>query len=189
MSHWNIEYYLGLLSASMFYGAAHQQPQMCQIMLSTNRPNIVCGQVTVVFIQNQDCQKTPIQLLKTPTGVMKVSTPEATAMDMMRFIRQSGGMNRIVTVLDELAESMTKEKLNDLTKIVNTAAWVQRLGYLLDKLGYNDLSQPLYDYLSMLKTKKIVPLVPYASSKGTQKNKKWRVAINVAVESDLDDID
>jgi len=186
MSHWKKEYYVGLLSASMFYGAAHQQPQMCQIIVSMKRPNVVCGQVTMEFIQNTACEKTPIQLLKTPTGTMKVSTPEATAMDMMKFIKQSGGLNRIVTVLDELAESMTKEKLDDLTKIFKETTWMQRLGHLLDKLGYNDLSQPLYEYLSTLKTR-IVPLVPYSSTAGRKKDKKWRITINADVESDLDD--
>lgn len=188
MNYWNREYYVALLSASMFYGAAHQQPQMCQVMLTNTRLNIVCGRVSMEFIQNNACERTPTQLLKTPTGTMKVSTPEATAMDLMRFIKQSGGINRVATVLSELAESMSQEKLIDLTKLFTETTWMQRLGFLLDKLGHSLLAQPLQDYLNTVKTR-IVPLVPYASTTvETKKDKKWRVAININVESDLDDI-
>jgi len=187
MSYWNREYYVALLSASMFYGAAHQQPQTCQVMVSDKRSDVVCGHVTLEFIQNKLCGKTPLRLLKTPTGTMKVSTPEATAMNMMKFIKQSGGMNRVLTVLAELTESMSEEDLTDLLKLLPEVTWIQRLGHLLDRLDCHNLAKPLHDRLSMIKTR-TVPLVPYAPIVGVKYDKRWHVAVNIDLEGDLDDI-
>ncbi len=187
MSHWHKKYYIGLLSAAMFHGAAHQQPQSFQVILPLTRPKVVCGNVTVDFIQNASCVKTPIQLMKTPSGTICVSTPEATAMDLVKFMRQSGGMSRVVTVLHELAESVDAKKLVELTHVFAESAWVQRLGYLLDKLSYTELAQALYEHLGSIKSR-MIPLVPYLSVNNAQKNKKWRILVNTLVESDLDDI-
>jgi len=187
MSHWHKKYYVGLLSAAMFHGAAHQQPQGFQVLLPLTRPRIICGKVTIAFVQNSSCVKTPIQRMKTPSGTICVSTPEATAMDLVKFIRQSGGISRVATVLHELAENIDAEKLVELTHLFTESAWIQRLGYLLDKLGYSELAQVLCEYVGSIKTR-MIPLVPYLPTVNAQKNKKWRIAVNTTVESDLDDI-
>jgi len=187
LSHWKKEYYVGLLSAAMFYGAAHHQPQNFQVMLSSARPRILCGGVTIDFIQNSSCMKTLTQRLKTPTGTLRISTPEATAMDLVKFIRQSGGINRVVTVLHELSESLEEKRLMELAHLFVESTWVQRLGYLLDRLGHDDLAQPLHEYLGAVKTR-IVPLVPYLPIENAERDKKWKIVVNTKIGSNLDDI-
>ncbi len=186
MAYWNKPYYVGLLSAAMFHGAAHQQPQIFQVMLALTRPRIIRGKVTIDFIQNSSCMKTPVQKMKTPSGTVSVSTPEATAMDLVKYIRQSGGINRVATVLHELFENIKIDKLLSLTHLFGESAWVQRLGFLLDELGYEEQAESLYQYLGSVKTRTI-PLVPYLPVSDVEKNKKWRIAINAIVKSDLDD--
>ena len=53
----------------------------------------------------------PRHSLQTETGTMVVSTPEATALDVVRFPRAAGQWNNIATVLVELAENMDPERL------------------------------------------------------------------------------
>ncbi len=65
---------------------------------------------------------------------------------------------------------------------------MQRLGYLLEYLGHNELAAVIYQHIKNKKTN-IVPLVPHSSITRTQRNTKWRVAINAIVESDIDDTD
>ena len=186
MSHWHKTYYVGLLSAAMFHGAAHQQPQNVQVMLPTTRPSIICGKVAIQFIQNASCHKTPVKSLKTPTGTLLVSTAEATAMDLVKFMRQSGGINRVATVIHELGENLDKQKLLELTTLFKKSAWVQRLGYLLEILGYEDMAQSLLTHLQTTKTR-MIPLVPYLGIDNAKKCKKWCIYINAHIESDLDD--
>ena len=186
MSHWHKTYYVGLLSAAMFHGAAHQQPQAVQVMLPAARPDIICGKVVIQFIQNVSCHKTPVEPLKTPTGALLVSTAEATAMDLVRFMRRSAGINRVATIIHELGEKLDKKKLLELTTVFKESAWVQRLGYLLETLGHVDTAQSLLDYLKTTKSR-MIPLVPYLGIDNAEKCKKWRIYINANVESDLDE--
>jgi len=184
MRHLKKDYYVSLLSAALYYGAAHQQPQMLQVMVQDKRHNIRCGNVFIEFIKNTHCAKTPIQKIKTRTGFMKVSTSEATAVDIIKYMRQSGGIYRIATVIDELAESMDGKALCQLAMKEKKAPWVSRLGYLLDKLGHIDLASKLYEKFD--NNVRITPLVPYAPIVGVLRDRKWRIAINAEVESDLD---
>ena len=186
MHHLNKSYYVSLLSAALYYGAAHQQPQIFQIMVRNKKEDIRCGNIYVEFIKNIHCDKIPIRQIKTRTGYMKISTPEATAMDMLKYMRQCGGINRIATVIEELAESMSEKALNKLVIQSDGYAWVYRLGFLLDKFGHSKLATALYKNLDKNPTD-IIPLVPYASRRGAARDKKWRIAINAKVESDLDD--
>lgn len=186
LAHWGKPYYVGLLSAAMFHGAAHQQPQIFQVILPLTRSRIVCGKVSIDFIQKSSCLKTLTQQLKTPSGTLCVSTPEATAMDLVKFMRQSGGVNRVATVLHELSESIETERLLKLARLFPESAWMQRLGYLLEELDYSEHAQFLYEHLVTLKTR-MIPLVPYLPVANAQSNKKWKVILNATVESDLND--
>ncbi|MCK4820490.1 hypothetical protein KA005_32295, partial [bacterium] len=53
-------YYMTLLSAAERYGAAHQRPQISQVMLRKNRRSIRCGLVLVDFIARADLEKMPL---------------------------------------------------------------------------------------------------------------------------------
>lgn len=62
-----VPYYFGLLSAAAFYGAAHQQPQVAQVVVPKNRPAIECGRVKVEFIARGNLVEIPLAL-STPLG-------------------------------------------------------------------------------------------------------------------------
>ncbi len=49
MVHKQLSYYVGLLSAAQYYGAAHHRPQEFQVLLEKSRRPIRCGRVRVRF--------------------------------------------------------------------------------------------------------------------------------------------
>jgi predicted transcriptional regulator of viral defense system len=186
MEHLGLHYYAALISAALYHGAAHQQPQIFQVMVSTEHTNIQCGRVRIQFITNHNLDKNDVISLNTRTGVMRVATPETTAKDLLLFIRQSGGIGRVATVIDELAEVLNKKKLQALAKKSEQLQWVQRLGYVLEKLKHLELAESLFAVIQD-KNLRITPLVPYRTMTRFPRDNKWRIAINANVESDLND--
>ena len=185
MQYLNMDYYVALLSAALYHGAAHQQPQIFQIMVNKARPSVECGQVRIQFIKNKNLNEGETSLLKTRTGTMCVSTPESTVRDLLNFQGQSGGIGQIATVINELAEILGFERLKELTLKSQQYQWIQRLGYLLEMFEYNELAESLY---SLIETKKlrVIGIVSQRTITGFPRDRKWRVAKNAIIESDLD---
>jgi len=53
MKHLDIPYYVCLLSAAEFYGAAHQKPQVFQVMTPFIRKNLHIDKVRIQFHKNK----------------------------------------------------------------------------------------------------------------------------------------
>lgn len=186
MEYWQRPYYGGLLTAAMYHGASHQQPQVFQVVTDKNRPILVCGKVKIQFISKSIVQTIPVQSLSTSKSVLTISTPEATAMDLLCYPMHSGGLNRIVTVLDELREHMNEDKLKILVENQPEIAWKQRLGFLLDNLGSSNLSDILQAHLMKQDRVDYIPLMPGLDEEGKNvKNQKWKIIENTDYESDL----
>jgi len=186
MNYWQQNYYVGLMSAALYHGAAHQQPQVFQVVTDRYHSSVKCGRVRIEFILKQTLKSVPTQKLKTHTGYMTTSTPAATMMDLVKFLRRSGGLGHVATITDELADSVVPEDLTSLLKGSSERSWMQRLGFILDYLGHAELANVVYQRVSGQKMN-IVPLVPYQSKTGVKRNQKWRIAINTIVESDTND--
>jgi hypothetical protein len=82
MDYLGEDYYVGLLSAAQLHGAAHQQPQVFQVFVKTNRPQIKCGAVRVMFAAKHNVMHIPKEKINTPRGYLLISTKEATAFDL-----------------------------------------------------------------------------------------------------------
>lgn len=177
LAYWELPYYVSLQSAAMYHGAAHQQTQIFYVMIPKNRPMIYCGRVRVEFVAKKGLLETPVEAIKTAAGYINISTPESTAMDIVCYARKCGGLNTVLTILEELAEKMKIEPLRALADASHEVYWIQRLGFLLEELGRKELSQTLYEHLAFHPTQ-IIPLVPHLPIKGCKRNLKWRIAIN-----------
>jgi hypothetical protein len=97
-------YYVGLLSAAALHGAAHQQPMGYTVITQSPAPRSI-NRLKIVFFSRQDFLQDGIIQKKTPAGYINVSSPELTALEFFDYIRKFG-INRITTVLQELAEAM-----------------------------------------------------------------------------------
>ena len=186
MKYLEKDYYVGLLSAAALHGAAHQQPMVFFVMNKKHSlRNISNKYATINFSFKKKWNKKDIVQKKTDAGYINVSSPELTALDIVYFIDNVGGLNRVATILDELAEEVNAEKLADTANRYGQIATVQRLGFMLEEvLHYKEKTEPLYNWL---KNENYYPVFLKAGKK-TKKmnaNNRWRVIKNFSPESDL----
>ena len=90
MKYVGARYYVCLLSAGEYHGAAHQRPQVFQVMTDSPRRAIKCGRVQIAFISKGNLKKTKTQEFNTPRGTISVSTPDFTAFDLVGYVKASG---------------------------------------------------------------------------------------------------
>jgi predicted transcriptional regulator of viral defense system len=182
MQLWDEPYYVCLLSAAERHGAAHQRPQVTQVMVRKNRQAIKCGMVRVEFIARRDLDKVPTTALNTPRGVLHYSTPEVTALELVGYPKHAGGLNNVATVLSELSNELAGEKLSEAARLC-PVGWSQRLGYLLELVGQDELARALVPFVQE-KARSYAPLRRAASIAGGQRIPGWKLIVNVEVEPD-----
>lgn len=191
MKYLKIDYYVSLLSAATFYGAAHQKPACFQIVTNKRikRP-LKFGQVKLEFIYKKSLSDLPLQDVAVTTGYLKVASPELVVFDLLNYPNKSGGLNHIATVLSELVEVINSNKLIALANQLGEKTWLQRLGFILEKINSMDedkvlrLISKLQEYLD----DKLLTYVPIASElpkTDYPRIKKWKIIANTDIESDL----
>ncbi len=177
-------YYVGLLSAAVLHGAAHQQPQQFHAVTTKPLREVQFKNLTIHFFVKKGFAITPVTQVKVQTGFIPVSTPEATALDLIRYARAIGGMDRVLTVLQELGEVMNASELVEVVRRDENLAYAQRMGWLLEKAGYSMLTQGLLQWINEKKpfSAKFEPSLPI---RGAKKDSRWRLIINSELESDF----
>jgi predicted transcriptional regulator of viral defense system len=183
MEHLGESYYAGLLSAAEYHGAAHHRPQVFQVVVAKNRPHIECGKVRIRFVARKNVADIPTVPFKTPRGLLKLSTPEATAFDLVGYPDRSAGLDNVATILTELAEKIDADKLVEVARL-SPIAWVQRLGYLFDLVGANDKTAALARYVEQ-ECPVPTPLARSIPFKGATKELRWMVMVNAVVEAEV----
>jgi predicted transcriptional regulator of viral defense system len=178
-----LPYYAGLLSAAQYYGAAHHRPQQFQVILAKNRRPIECGKVRVAFIARKRIEDVPIREFNTARGTIRVSTPEATAIDLAGYPQHAGGLSQAATVLAELSEAMAPDLLPQAAKSA-PLPWSQRLGYLLELVDAGEAASVLANYVSD-QVKEYTQLVPGSEDGDGERNARWKIIVNASVEPDL----
>lgn len=176
-------YYVGLLSAAALHGAAHQQPMVFQVVTDRPTRGAKAGRVRIEFHMSRLVHNVPVVEVQTETGSMRVSSPEVTGFDVVRFPDAAGQLNNVATVLAELAERLHPARLAELAPKYSTPN-VQRLGYLLDLVGQQHLAEPLSKTLEERRRRPVL-LAPGEDATGEQPDDRWRVIPNVTVEADL----
>ena len=175
----NQPYYAGLLSAAQYRGAAHHRPQEFQVLLERARRPISCGQVRVTFIVRKHLQQVPCQDINTPRGQIRVSTPEATALDLVGYYRRAGGLEQVANILSELVEQIDPQRLLAVARNA-PITWVQRLGYLLELADSGEQANTLRPYVKA-NARQTIQLLPGFSGKKSQRDVNWKVLVNVDI--------
>ena len=182
MKSLNKPYYVGLLSAAALHGAAHQQPMGYTVVIESPAPRNIDKQNIIFFPKLHFLQEGIIQQ-KTPAGYIHVSSPERTALDFFDYFHKFG-INRITTILHELAETMKPASLARIAKQFPNTTAIQRLGYILEnEVGAEKLSEALHKVL-IERHFFAVPLSPLKGKSG-ESNSKWKVIKNMEIESDI----
>ncbi len=176
-------YYVGLLSAAAIYGAAHQKSQEFQVITNTALRPVVAGKVLIRFFKKKALSDTRTQLVKTETGNMIVSSPEATAFDLVRYVEHVGHFGNVVTVLRELRERLDARRLLQVAKTGTELTCVQRLGYLLEYFVDDaKLFTPLAEWLRT-QNPTLILLRPERDDVG-RKDERWKIVVNDEISTD-----
>ena len=162
------------------HGAAHQQPMVFQVITDRATRPARAGRVRIDFHKSRNVERAPVAEVQTETGSMRVSTPEATAVDLVRFVAAAGHTSNVATVLGELSEKLDPAAFE---KLANSYAVpeVQRCGYLFEQLGEYELAKPLAERLAKRRYRPVA-LVQGKTLGKIPADTKWRVLPNERVE-------
>jgi predicted transcriptional regulator of viral defense system len=191
MRHEARAYYVGLLKAAELHGAAHHAVMDFQVVTDRQLPRIRAGRswITFHFRKGLESVRDGIDERRTDTGTMKVSSPELTALDLLRYVHVTGGVDAVATVLADLGGRVDERKLASLAAHFDRTH-VQRLGYLLDRLGHADRAQALHDHLAAAKALSWVALEPpkrgarASMIAPAERNERWHVTVQRHPEID-----
>jgi predicted transcriptional regulator of viral defense system len=179
MRHLGHDYYVCLLSAAEIHGFAHQHPQVFQVMTPARLRDRAFGRVRIEFITSMHTSDRPADVVNTPTGTIRVSTPEATVLDLVSFPNASGALFNVATIIGD----MLIEDALDISRLAEIAASypvsvVQRTGWVLDYMAEQvDVevdTEPLLSLASARATP--TPLDPGHGRSGTL-DRRWNVIV------------
>lgn len=178
-------YYVGILTAAAYHGAAHQAVQEFQVITDVPLRPVRVGRVRIVFAKKAGVEHCPMVRRNTSTGTMAVGTPEVTALDLVCYLSHAGQLNNVATVLSELAEEMDAARLVEVVdQTAVKVSVVQRLGYVLERVDQHDVAAPLAVWIAE-RGPRTVALHVGLPAVGAPTDKRWRVRVNTDVESDL----
>lgn len=187
MKFLNRDYYVALLNAAAYHGAAHQQPQDYSIITEgIALRSIKNDKVGIHFYIRKFWSKESIIKRKVDTGYINISSPELTALDLVSYYNEVGGFNRVATVIEELKETINPEKLVETAKLYDEISVVQRLGYVLEcVLDENELSNALHKYLESIRHYPVLLRPQRKKPENMITGNKWKIVPNVEIEADI----
>ena len=180
-------YYVALLSAGVYHGAAHQAPMTFCVMTEppSMREKRTQKYVTRFFYRSVIPMEY-VEQRQTRTGTINVSGPELTAIDLVMYQERAGSITRAATVLAELVEKTDFSRLGTEFVKVAPVACFQRLGYILeDVLGEQEAADAVYDLLKKAQVRfQAAALKPGKATAGSEKNSRWKILVNETIEID-----
>jgi hypothetical protein len=191
MRHEGRPYYAGLLKAAELHGASHQAVMEFQVITDKRLPKLRLGRSMVSFFYRKDMAQVADAIMdhKTDTGKMRVSSPELTALDLLRYAHAAGTIDSIATVLADLGPKLAPDRLAKLAPAFERTV-IQRLGYLLDFLKQDEPADALHRTLASKRPLPWVELEPEreaesdAASPVIERNERWHVVVRHTPELD-----
>jgi len=135
----NRNYYLALFTAAKFHGAGHQQVQRDYIITEKPKFNDISKKtIDIRFFTTSNWPEKNIQIKKSDAGIYKISSPALTIVDLIHHQTKLGGINRMLATIEELSEEIKEQDLVELLTWYPHKSTLQRLGFLLEKIGANE---------------------------------------------------
>lgn len=183
MKAMKLPYYVGLLSAAGIHGASHQQPQVFQVLTVRPVRPLQVGRARLRFFASKNAAEAAVQGVKTPTGTMRVSTPESTVVDLIRFAKAAGHLDNVATVIADLVPVVHPARLLKALRLNGNVSTAQRLGYLLDQIRARHLSKPIHHWVER-QSPRTVKLRPGRAVSSAPEDRRWHVLVSEPLEID-----
>ena len=176
-------YYLGLLSAAAMHGSSQQAVQVTQVMtLLPVRPMQV-GRLRIEFHVKASLERTPLTELGGLAAPLAVSSPEATALDLVAFNQSIGGTERAAEVILGLLPTMSAAGLRQALVAESKVTVKQRLGYIFEILGATKLASVVEASLPARTMRILLQLA--APSTSASVIAPWGVVDNIELKAKL----
>ena len=171
-------YYIGFHSALNYYGYTEQVSRTVFIG-STHRKlksTLEISGVTYRFVYMSERKFFGSAEVDLDGRKVNISEPEKTVVDCLDRLRYCGGISEVAKALWYGRDELDFVKMADYARKAGNKAVNQRLGYLLETLGFGT-----EEALTLLRTslsKRYAPLDTLGSPKGRYIN-RWKVMVNV----------
>jgi hypothetical protein len=171
-------YYLALQSAASALGSSPQSIQVTQVMTDTPRRPIELGRLKIVFFVKRRIAATPTRQLLNAFAPTRVSTPAATAFDLVRYAPRIGGIGRAAETLQPLLSQIRGPELKEVLEAENETTSAQRLGFILEKANQPKLADLAAEWLSG-RRQPVISLIPTPAGRpAAPVASRWRVVNN-----------
>ena len=140
-------YYLALLSAAETYNSSPQAIQFKHVITDCPRRDVTIGRLRIRFFVKSRIELTPVLQPPTAYAPLRVSTPEATALDLVRYASRIGGIGRALETLIPLLPVCRASGIRRALDAEGEVAIAQRFGYLIDTAGQSRLAKVVHDWL------------------------------------------
>jgi predicted transcriptional regulator of viral defense system len=182
----NKNYYLGLYSAASVYGASHQRIQQDYILtVPPALRNIDKGKTKIRFFKTENWPKENIIEKKSDAGMYKISSPALTALDLVHHHTKIGGINRMLANLKEISQEISDKDLDQLLSWYPHKSTLQRFGFIMEQLEVSD--NIINAVFKRLKSESFYPvlLTPQKDMKAGKAGNRWKIDVNIKLESDI----
>lgn len=187
MNHLGHAYYVGYVSSAHLHGAVDQPPPVFQIVTTARLDGREVGNVRLAFINSMTVANKPIDIVGTPTGTMRVASPETAVLDLVGTPRYGGGLSNVATIIGKLIanSNLDVSKLAQVAQLYPSSV-VQRTGWMVEHAGVRigkDLDLARLEDVADRRIERTV-LATTGPRRG-RTNKRWRVVVNTEVQFGL----
>ena len=183
MRHLHRPYYIALLTAAAFHGAAHQAPQVFQVItdfassLGTRR----FGRQRLRFYSSKHVSEDPTGQITVPTGYAAIATKETTVVDLVSRPREAAGYSNVATILREIGPL----EGTALARIASRRgrAVTRRTGWLVQRFAQVDELEALRQ-AARIDLGEPTLLDPAGPKRG-RADRDWAIRVNRTVEPDV----
>jgi len=194
MKFQGIDYRVSLLRAAAFHGSSHQAATTFQVIVPKQLRDFEIGRHRLQFVYQAPAPfalvNQPVWLgaMKSEAGYAKVSGIELTLLDCARYFHKSASISGLAQIVKDIGAQADARKLAMAAKVYENAS-IRRIGYLLDRAGFDPQASVLEPFVKAAKTS--LPLDPSVRpliaslAEDAPRIAKWKLIINEPVEVDF----
>lgn len=177
-------YYLGLLTAALHHGASHQKPMEMQVVTETQMRKHSFGELRIhpIFRKTWPSEDV-LEKRDVRTGVFRLSGPELTLVDAVRYPAHAAGFDNIATLIREMGKKLRVLQLAKICRETEENSVLQRVGWMLKNFGRANLAAVVTEELKRRRIQ-LVPLESGNPERG-RVDSEFKVRVNYEPEPDV----
>lgn len=185
-------YYFSYYTSNSYYGFTTQMPFTLFIATTKKKPDVEWSSSTFKFVTLSKRKFFGYRREKVFDTEVNMAEPEKSLVDSFDKPRYAGGIEQLARITWRGLRRVNREKLVKYAVKMGSHALVQRLGFIIDFLGKEELVEPLsLDLKNMLREhvgKPVIYLDPRRPKTGGF-SKEWRIINNISRSQLLSEIE